>query len=297
MSVLYVHEYFVHIFSALVSPALSYLGGLPPLLFIVSDKEVLRDEILYTCVWDFSTGQGSSYIAHTKPRILKSTQYKTECGTCTLYCKVSRRGIRRHLCIYKYMMASPSTYNLRDLIMFQPDTAHILPVLFSSTTPAKFCFRAIASFCKYVTGSPQQSTSSSSLQVPLTRSRSGSFSSDSNSSTSQPTNQLTPAVTSPPSEMTEEERLKSPRVAGETLPEKPSDQRISLKSLSQKIAALSRRDPSSSPLRSATEFMAQKSPERRNSKTGSKTTLDPSERYAGEASIYHEGYVSFFMIL
>jgi hypothetical protein len=34
----------------LVSPALSYLGGLPPLFFIASDKEVLRDEILYTCV-------------------------------------------------------------------------------------------------------------------------------------------------------------------------------------------------------------------------------------------------------
>lgn len=32
----------------LVSPALSYLGGLPPLLVIASDKEVLRDEIVYT---------------------------------------------------------------------------------------------------------------------------------------------------------------------------------------------------------------------------------------------------------
>ncbi|EEB87870.1 hypothetical protein MPER_14599, partial [Moniliophthora perniciosa FA553] len=32
----------------LVSPALSYLGGLPPLFFIASDKEVLRDEIIYT---------------------------------------------------------------------------------------------------------------------------------------------------------------------------------------------------------------------------------------------------------
>jgi hypothetical protein len=29
------------------SPALGYLGGLAPLLFIASDKEVLRDEILY----------------------------------------------------------------------------------------------------------------------------------------------------------------------------------------------------------------------------------------------------------
>ena len=38
----------------LVSPALSYLGGLPPLLFIAGDKEVLRDEIIYACVL-FST--------------------------------------------------------------------------------------------------------------------------------------------------------------------------------------------------------------------------------------------------
>ena len=34
----------------LVSPVLSYLGGLPPLFFIAGDKEVLRDEIIYTCV-------------------------------------------------------------------------------------------------------------------------------------------------------------------------------------------------------------------------------------------------------
>lgn len=32
----------------LVSPGLGYLGGLPPLFFIASDKEVLRDEIVYT---------------------------------------------------------------------------------------------------------------------------------------------------------------------------------------------------------------------------------------------------------
>ena len=34
----------------LVSPALSYLGGLPELLVIASDAEVLRDEILYRFV-------------------------------------------------------------------------------------------------------------------------------------------------------------------------------------------------------------------------------------------------------
>jgi len=32
----------------LVSPAMAYLGGLPPLMFIAGDKEVLRDEIIYT---------------------------------------------------------------------------------------------------------------------------------------------------------------------------------------------------------------------------------------------------------
>ena len=31
----------------LVSPINSYLGGLPPLLFVAGDKEVLRDEIIY----------------------------------------------------------------------------------------------------------------------------------------------------------------------------------------------------------------------------------------------------------
>lgn len=34
----------------LVSPTFSYLGGLPPLFFIASDKEVLRDEVIYWCV-------------------------------------------------------------------------------------------------------------------------------------------------------------------------------------------------------------------------------------------------------
>ena len=32
----------------LVSPVTAYLGGLPPLFFIAGDKEVLRDEIIYT---------------------------------------------------------------------------------------------------------------------------------------------------------------------------------------------------------------------------------------------------------
>ena len=31
----------------LVSPVVSYLGGLPPLFIIASDKEVIRDEVIY----------------------------------------------------------------------------------------------------------------------------------------------------------------------------------------------------------------------------------------------------------
>ena len=31
----------------LVSPALAYLGGLPPLFFVASEREVLRDEIVF----------------------------------------------------------------------------------------------------------------------------------------------------------------------------------------------------------------------------------------------------------
>jgi acetyl esterase/lipase len=34
----------------LVSPVLAYLGGLPPLFIVASDREVLRDEIIYTSV-------------------------------------------------------------------------------------------------------------------------------------------------------------------------------------------------------------------------------------------------------
>jgi acetyl esterase/lipase len=37
----------------LVSPGMSYLGGLPPLLIIAGDKEVLRDEIIYRFVLAF----------------------------------------------------------------------------------------------------------------------------------------------------------------------------------------------------------------------------------------------------
>lgn len=42
----------------LISPALSYLGGLPPLMFIAGDKEVLRDEIIYAYVYGLPRAHG-----------------------------------------------------------------------------------------------------------------------------------------------------------------------------------------------------------------------------------------------
>lgn len=34
----------------LISPVVSYLGGLPPMFVMAGDGEVLRDEIIYMCV-------------------------------------------------------------------------------------------------------------------------------------------------------------------------------------------------------------------------------------------------------
>ncbi|KAG6920233.1 hypothetical protein DXG01_005002 [Tephrocybe rancida] len=108
----------------LVSPVMSYLGGLPPLLIIASDKEVLRDEIIYT--------------AH---KAADPNKYPIKDSARALY--PALKGIEdRH----KPTMVHLQVYD---------DAAHVLPVLFSFTTPAKFCFRAIAAFCKHVTGIPQ----------------------------------------------------------------------------------------------------------------------------------------------
>ncbi|KAK1220369.1 hypothetical protein PQX77_016860 [Marasmius sp. AFHP31] len=108
------------LFHPLVSPALSYLGGLPQLFFIASDKEVLRDEIIYT--------------AH---KAASPEKYPIKDDVRTAY--PSLRGIEERF------DATPVHLQVYD------DAAHILPVLFPFTTPGKFCHRAIASFCKYVT--------------------------------------------------------------------------------------------------------------------------------------------------
>ncbi|KAJ3785120.1 hypothetical protein GGU11DRAFT_684254 [Lentinula aff. detonsa] len=109
----------------LVSPALGYLGGLPPLMVIVSDKEVLRDEGIY--------------MAH---KAAHPEQFPIRDTTRALYPALN--GIEERFA----GKATPVHLQVYD------DTAHVLPVLFSFTTPAKYCFRAMAIFCKYVTGMP-----------------------------------------------------------------------------------------------------------------------------------------------
>ncbi|KAJ7772099.1 hypothetical protein DFH07DRAFT_803704 [Mycena maculata] len=108
----------------LISGAMSYLGGLPPLLIIASDKEVLRDEILYTA---HKAAHPEKYPIKDEIRAMYSPLDGIE----------KKHGPTKvHLQVYD-------------------DTAHVLPVLFSFTTPGKFCYRAIATFTRHVTGMKQ----------------------------------------------------------------------------------------------------------------------------------------------
>ncbi|KAI5120281.1 hypothetical protein M0805_005338 [Coniferiporia weirii] len=126
----------------LVSPAFSYLGGLPPLYIIASDAEVLRDEIIYS----------AHKAAHPE-------RYPVKPEAKELYPKL--QGIEDR--------CAPTKVHLQ----VYDQTAHVLPVLFSFCTPAKFCFRAMASFTKYVTGSlpgsltPDNDVANASLPAKL----------------------------------------------------------------------------------------------------------------------------------
>ncbi|KAF8703687.1 hypothetical protein AX14_014142 [Amanita brunnescens Koide BX004] len=103
----------------LVSPALSYLGGLPPLLVIAGNGEVLRDEIVYTA---HKAANPAQYAVHPTAQELYPPLREIE---------GKHSPTKVHLQIYD-------------------DAAHVLPVLFAFSTPAKYCFRAMATFCKHV---------------------------------------------------------------------------------------------------------------------------------------------------
>ncbi|KAF8261460.1 hypothetical protein EI94DRAFT_1745923 [Lactarius quietus] len=123
----------------LVSPALSYLGGLPPLFFIAGDREVLRDEIIY-----------AAHRAAHPERFPLSNETK-DMYPAFQHVENDMRPTRVHLQVYD-------------------DVAHVLPVLFPFTTPGKYCHRAMASFCKHVTGmqlEPQSSTDHNSSTSPI----------------------------------------------------------------------------------------------------------------------------------
>ncbi|KAH9020633.1 Alpha/Beta hydrolase protein [Lactarius pseudohatsudake] len=107
----------------LVSPALGYLGGLPPLFVIASDREVLRDEILFT--------------AH---RAANPEKYPVSEEVKKLY--PAYKGIESRT---KPTMVHLQVYD---------DAAHVLPLMFIATTPAVYCYRAIATFIKHVTNMP-----------------------------------------------------------------------------------------------------------------------------------------------
>jgi hypothetical protein len=70
-----------------------------------------------------------------------------------------------HLQVYDgEILLYHTEYQVNKLLIEAP---HILPVLFPFTTPAKFCFRAISSFSRFVTGmAPQMQHPQSTSTIP-----------------------------------------------------------------------------------------------------------------------------------
>lgn len=91
----------------LVSPALSYLGGLPPLLVVASDGEVLRDEIIYTYV---VAPHPSSWNLHClfpvliKPQIPLNIRSILAPGIYIHHCGTLKESIHPRKCICKFTM-------------------------------------------------------------------------------------------------------------------------------------------------------------------------------------------------
>jgi hypothetical protein len=147
----------------LISPTLAYLGGLPPLFVIASDREVLRDEIVYTLVsspvtWTFIL-MGCLMFARAH-RAANPEKYPVSDEVKKLY--PAYEGIESrmkptmvHLQVYDGRHSSrspPSFFFCSNLALL--DAAHVLPMMFIATTPAKYCYRAIATFIKHVTNMP-----------------------------------------------------------------------------------------------------------------------------------------------
>ncbi|GAA6001830.1 hypothetical protein JCM10207_002339 [Rhodosporidiobolus poonsookiae] len=116
------------------------LGGLPPLYVMAGNKEVLRDEIVYMA---HRAAHPDKY--PVRKGILEQNPERTAKSKDYPPTKV-------HLQIYD-------------------EVCHDLP-LFSFTTPAKYCFRAMASFAKFVTAGPNErpsEVSASGMLLPVER--------------------------------------------------------------------------------------------------------------------------------
>ncbi|KAG0152013.1 hypothetical protein CROQUDRAFT_650604 [Cronartium quercuum f. sp. fusiforme G11] len=137
------------------SPAFApSLGGLPPLYIMAGDAEVLRDEIIFV----------AHRAAHPERYPLREALANAHPGrkaAASLY-----PPTKVHLQVYD-------------------DMCHVLP-LFSFARPAKYCYRAIASFCKFVTADTKPDPPSSPELISLSPPPSDSSSSSIRSSESEP---------------------------------------------------------------------------------------------------------------
>ncbi|KAH8985536.1 alpha beta-hydrolase [Lactarius akahatsu] len=158
----------------LVSPVLAYLGGLPPLFVIASDREVLRDEILF--------------MAH---RAANPEKYPVSEEVKKLY--PAYEGIENRM---KPTMVHLQVYD---------DAAHVIPLMFIATTPAVYCYRAIATFFKHITNMPP-TAALQKRKPPLLQ-----------------TSDLTPEiVTSPVALSSQVAEVKRPTVAQPSAPTRPT---------------------------------------------------------------------------
>lgn len=91
--------------------------------------------------------------ARTKRPTPGSTLSSLSLGCCTLRWRGSRSGTALPRSTSKFTTVRSSMLpSLRILNPSHADCAHTLPILFAFTTPGKFCFRAMSTFIKYITG-------------------------------------------------------------------------------------------------------------------------------------------------
>lgn len=166
------------------------LGGLPPLYIQAGDKEVLRDEIVFVRARPPSRSSSRSsessrapvrlQLAHraahpdrypVREGILKQNAARTEKAKSYPPTKV-----RPSFSLFP--LPQPQIVHHADVrrrvqvhLQIYDEVCHDLP-LFSFTTPAKYCYRAMASFAKWVTtpaGEEPQPVSAAGMRLPVER--------------------------------------------------------------------------------------------------------------------------------